>query len=270
MLDSYFFIPGDKEKFINKIDTLKANYIIIDLEDAVSLQNKQTAFELVTTVIPKSNHYVRIPFFENCYSELQLIKLIEHFEGRIVVPKLREVNELGKIKDLIPKTVLSIIVLIENPFCFINLPEILKIYAKEIKAIGFGSHDFCSETGIKHSFENLSHYKRQLILYAKAYNVEFIDGVDLNLTDFSHFRAECIFAFEIGAGGKFLIHPKQLEELKNVKYLSDADFQQLLSVYDKIKNIPDNSIEVYTINGKVYEKPHILRIKYLMQRVSNN
>lgn len=270
MLDSYFFIPGDKEKFINKIDSLKADYVVIDLEDAVSLQNKVEAFELTMSIIPKKNYYVRIPFFDNCYSQQQLIKLIEHFEGRIVVPKLREADEIAKIKDFAPNRVLSIIVLVENPYCFINLPEILKEHAKQIKGIGFGSHDFCSLTGIKHTFENLSHYKRQLVLYTKAYDVAFIDGVDLDLTDLSQFRAECVFAFEIGAGGKFLIHPKQLDELKNVKYMSDADFQQLIAVYEQIKDIPDDSIEVYTINGKVYEKPHILRIKYLMKKISTN
>ena len=270
MLDSYFFIPGDKEKFINKIDTLNADYVIIDLEDAVSLQNKQDAFDLVMSIIPQKKQFVRIPFFDNCYSEEQLIRLINHFEGRIVIPKLKEAHELKEIKDLVPEIVVEIIVLVENPFCFINLPEILKIHSDQIKAIGFGSHDFCSSTGIKHTFENLSHYKRQLILFAKAYDVEFIDGVDLDLKDFSQFRAECIFAFEIGSSGKFLIHPRQLDELKSVKYMSDEELEQLLAVYNKVKNIPDDSLEVYTINGKVYEKPHILRLKYLMQKMNTN
>ena len=270
MLDSYFFVPGDKEKFINKIDSLKTDYIIIDLEDAVALQNKEKAFDLAMAITPKDNCFVRIPFFENCYSEQKLIQLIKHFKGRIVLPKLRETKELIQIQDLVPELSLSIIALVENPFCFINLPDILNRYSSYIQGVGFGSHDFCSITGIKHTFENLSHYKRQLVLYTKAFNVDYIDGVDLDLKDFTQFKNECVFAFEIGSSGKFLIHPSQIEALKSVKFITDAEMEQLKAVYEKIKNIPEDSIEVYTINDKVYEKPHILRIKYLMEKVQRN
>ncbi|RZL47524.1 MAG: hypothetical protein EOP00_11705 [Pedobacter sp.] len=267
MLDTYFFIPGDKEKFINKIDSLDADYIVIDLEDAVSLQNKEGAFELTMSVVPQKNHFVRIPFFDKCYSEELLIKLLQHFEGRIVVPKLREQSELKQISELLPQLDLRMIILVENPICFINLPDILKVYSSHIQGVGFGSHDFCSITGIKHTLENLSHYKRQLVLYTKAFNVDYIDGVDLDLKDFTQFKNECVFAFEIGSNGKFLIHPSQIEVLKNVKFITDAEMEQLKAVYEKVKNIPEDSIEVYTINEKVYEKPHIIRIKYLMEKL---
>ena len=116
-------------------------------------------------------------------------------------------------------------------------------------------------------------YKRQLILYTKAFDVDYIDGVDLNLKDFTQLRKECLFAFEIGASGKFLIHPLQIKELKSVEYLSEIELEEMNIVYQKVKDIPDDSIEVYTINGKVYEKPHIQRIKLLinkMQKLNNN
>lgn len=271
MLETYFFVPGDKKKYLDKIESLKADNIVIDLEDAVALQNKKKAFDLVLEIKPKKNFFVRIPFFDgSCYTEEQIVKLIQHFEGRIVVPKLKEVSELLRVEKYVSALHLKIIILIEDPYGFINLQEILKSSSKNIHAVGFGSHDFCSITGLKHTTEHLAHYKRQLILYTRAFNVNYIDGVDLNLDDFEKFKEECVFAFEIGARGKFLIHPKQIEELKNAKYLADFELKELKSVYDKVKNIPDDAIEVYTINGKVYEKPHIIRIKFLMSQILNN
>jgi citrate lyase beta subunit len=270
MIDTYFFIPGDKPNFLSKMSEINADFFIVDLEDAVSVQNKKEAFDLALLLIPEEHHFVRIPFFENCYSERQLIKMIKHFGGRIVIPKLTQIMELTQIMSFAPDVSLEIILLVENPICFINLLEVLKSFSSQIHAIGFGSHDFCSITGIKHTLEHLEHYKKQLILYAKAFNVDYIDGVDLDLSDFSQFKKECVFAFEIGANGKFLIHPKQIEELKNVSYLSDVDLERLKVVYNKIKDIPEDSIEVYTIDGKVYEKPHIMRIKYLMKKLQNS
>ncbi len=267
MLESYFFIPGDKQKYLSKIDSIKSDYIIIDLEDAVALKIKSEANELVLSIIPQKNYFVRIPFFESCYSKEQITKLIQHFEGRIVIPKLSDKSEIDQIKNLVPDLDLEMIILVENPLCFINLNEILKSFASQIHGIGFGSHDFCSITGIKHKSKYIDNYKMQLVLYAKAFNVNYIDGVDLNLKDFNQFRKECVFAFEIGTNGKFLIHPKQIEELKSVRFVSKIELEELENIYDIVKNIPNDSIEVYTLNGKVYEKPHIIRIKYLMNKI---
>ena len=269
MLDSYFFVPGDKQKYLNKITDIKSTYIVIDLVDAVALKSKKDAFDMVMSISFRDHYFVRIPFFENCYSEQQLIQLINHSNGKIVIPKLKDATEIIQIKNLLPGLNLKSIILIENPLCFLNLPDILKSFSSQIHAIGFGCHDFCSLMGIKRNLENLLQYKRELVLYAKAFNIAYVDGVDLNLNDFQQFREECLTAFNIGADGKFLIHPTQLNELYDVKYLSETDLRELKYVYGKIKNISDNDMEVHIIDGKIYEKPHILRIKALMNKMLN-
>lgn len=267
MLDSYFFIPGDKPNYLSKINTINADYIVVDLEDAVSLNNKQTAINLVFALTFNQNMYIRIPFFDKCYTINQIKALINKFEGQIVLPKISTFEDINQIISMSEDVKLRMIVLIENPSSFLATPEILKAFSNQIYAIGFGSHDFCSLTGVKHTLEHLAHYKRQLILYAKAFNVAYLDGVDLNLENFDQFKKECVFAFESGADGKFIIHPMQLKELHNVEYMTKEEINQLLAVYEKIKDIAINDIDVITIGGKVYEKPHIMRIKYLMQKI---
>jgi citrate lyase subunit beta/citryl-CoA lyase len=269
MIDSYFFIPGDKLNYLSKIDKVNADYIVIDLEDAVAINNKQSALELVLALTFNQNMFLRIPFFDDCYSDGQLKSLIHKFHGQVVLPKINAIEDINKVISLAEGNPLKMIVLIENPKSFIATEEILKTFSSQIHAIGFGSHDFCSVTGIKHTLDYLAHYKRQLILYAKAYNVAFLDGVDLDLKNFDQFKKECVFAFEAGADGKFMIHPLQLEQLQNVDFMSNEEINQLKFVYEKIKDIPLNEIEVYTIEGKVYEKPHIVRIKYLMEKLKN-
>jgi citrate lyase subunit beta/citryl-CoA lyase len=270
MIDSYFFIPGDKPNYLSKIDKVHADYIVIDLEDAVSINNKQSAIELVLALTSNQNMFVRIPFFDNCYTNEQVKNLILKFEGQIILPKINSIEDVNKVISLSDGIHLKMIVLIENPSSFIATEEILKTFSNQIHAIGFGSHDFCSITGIKHTLEHLAHYKRQLILYAKAFNVAFLDGVDLNLKNFDQFKKECVFAFEAGAAGKFMIHPMQLAELHKVDFMSEEEINQIKVIYEKIKDIPINEIEVYTIDGEVYEKPHIIRIKYLIEKIEKN
>ncbi|WP_353087237.1 aldolase/citrate lyase family protein [Flavobacterium sp.] len=270
MLDSYFFIPGDKTKYLEKIDSLTADYIVIDLEDSVAQNNKQVGFEMVRSLTFKKNFFLRIPFFDSCYSKVQIQELITQFEGQIVLPKINSSKDVRKVVEWAEGKPLHMIVLIENPRSFIATKKILKKYSTQIHAIGFGTHDFCSLTGIKHSLDYLAHYKRELIVLCKAYQVDYLDGVDLNLQDLSTFKTECLFAFEAGATGKFLIHPKQLEAFHQIDYLTPAEIQQLQKVYTQVKDIPKDAIEVYTIDGTVYEKPHILRIKKLMEKIQHS
>jgi citrate lyase subunit beta / citryl-CoA lyase len=269
MLGSYFFIPGDKSRYLNKLNQLEADFYVIDLEDAVSKNNKQTGFENVLQLNIDKNTFIRIPFFDNCYSENQLIELINHFEGRIVVPKLNNRLDLDKILSLKTKGFLfKIIILVENPLCFVHLKEILSYHDKNIYGIGFGSHDFCTLMGMKHELRNLIHYKKELILLAKAYKKVYIDTVDLNLKDFTVFREECLFAFENGADGKFLIHPLQLNQIKSIEYLSTQEKQKLKKLYEKIINLNLMELDVIEIEGEIFEMPHIKRIIDLYEKIN--
>ena len=73
MLDTYFFVPA-KRKFLDNIDAVHADFIIIDLEDSISNDMKIHAYELAMKITPKENFFVRVPFFENCFSIEQLKK----------------------------------------------------------------------------------------------------------------------------------------------------------------------------------------------------
>ncbi|SFT62890.1 Citrate lyase beta subunit [Lishizhenia tianjinensis] len=267
MLDSYFFIPGDKKKYIDKIESIPSDFLVVDLEDSVPVKSKGLAQELALKVAIKDNYYIRIPFFENRYTDEELKKLILHYEGRIAVPKVNDVDEIYRIKTLAPDLKLKMIILVETPRCLINIKEIFDQFSTDIHGVTFGSHDFCSLTGIKPTEENINTYKRDLVLYTKAYNVKFIDGVNLDLSNFSQFRKECVSAFEMGMEGKFLIHPMQLDKLKEIEYFTKDEMMEIKEVYEHIKSIPSDSIEVYKINGKVYEKPHLLRIKKIMSKL---
>lgn len=268
MLDSFFFVPGDKLKFLNKIEILDANYFVIDLEDAVSKNNKNLAFDMVTSLFVKDNVFVRIPFFDNCYSDQQLERIVHHFKGRIVIPKLTNKAQLEKILSFVKLVDFGkTIILVENPTCLINLKEILSEFEKHIFGVGFGSHDFCTIMGMKHELKNLIHYKKELILLTKAFNKIYIDTVDIDLNDFTIFKEECIFAFENGAEAKFIIHPTQLKEMKSVKYLSNLEIEKIKRVYKSIEQLDLSEIDILNIEGEIYEKPHINRIKKLHEKL---
>ena len=269
MLKSYLFIPGDIQKYINNTKNILADYFVFDLEDSVSKDNKQTAFENIKKLDIKNNYFIRIPFFEKHYTKSQISFLIQYFEGRIVIPKIKNINDLENVLSINSDQVdFSMILLVENPKCFINLKEILGTYDSLITAVGFGSHDFCTTMKMKHNLNTLKHYKKQLILLTKAYEKSYIDTVDLNLSDFSNFSDECIYAFENGADAKFIIHPFQLDQIKSIIYFSEDEMNQMKKVFNIIQPYGDNDIDVFKVDGAVYEKPHVLRITEIFKKLN--
>ncbi|MBX2931824.1 MAG: hypothetical protein KF781_07765 [Chitinophagaceae bacterium] len=268
MLDSYFFIPADKPKFIEKASTLKVDYLVYDLEDAVPNTNKLVAYEQLIELKLTGNEYVRIPFLDNIFSSGQLKNLINHFNERIVIPKISSTADFETIKHYFAGNKRNIILLIENSKALINLKNILEAYHPYIQAVGFGTHDFTSEIGMIHSLKNLEQFKREIIVTAHAFGISYIDSVDLNLNDSQTFIEESLFAYQNGAIGKFLIHPNQVQFLKKIPFITEDEFNKLKTVYEKFKFIDPNKIEVYRIDGEVYEKPHINRIIKLFNKLN--
>jgi len=267
MIDSYFFIPGDKPKYLNKIKDFNADFFVIDLEDSVSNNNKEIAMNNILDFEFSEQTFLRIPLYDNSYTENQIYRLIKKFNGNIVLPKFKSSNDLERLVILGGEIKLKIIILIENPLGLINLNETLSQYNESIYGIGFGSHDFCAEMGFSHTYENLDHYKRQLILLSKAYDKKYIDGVDLNIRDLTVFEKECITAFEIGADGKFIIHPSQLLKMQTISYMSENEINKVKEVYEKMISVNLDDIDIIEVNGVVYEKPHLKRIERLIKKL---
>lgn len=269
MLDSYFMVPGDNPRFLSKIKEFKADYFVIDLEESVSNNNKIQALDNLRKLEVGPQTFVRIPIKENIYSKDQLTFLISKFGGRIVFPKVRKSGDLESLFAIHDFTFpLNLIILVENPECLFNLADIIKDHIDHIRAVGFGSHDFCSVMGVKHDLDHLSYYRNQLILLTKAFGIEYIDGVDLNIRDLSDFEKECIYVFESGGDGKFLIHPDQLEKMYTIEYLSEEEIKELTEVHQRASSINNNDIDIIEFQGKVFERPQLQRIQKLMNKLA--
>lgn len=272
MLDSYFFVPGDKQRFISKSKDLDATYIVFDLEDSVSTKNKSEGLKnLLEIHAHSSNHYVRIPFLENVFNKEELRSLIIHFHGNLVLPKVNSLADIEHLEELVGESLeLNIILLIETPKGFINTRKILEKYSSIIKGIGFGSHDFSSIMKMKNTAENLDSYKKHLMVLAKAFEIDFIDSVDIDVQDFEQFKNETIQAFNQGADGKFIIHPEQLRIFNNLTFYSESELKLFNKVYLKMISQDEENIDILKIDGKIFEKPHLAAIKKIIEKKQSN
>ena len=266
MLKSYFFIPGSHSKLNEKIQTISADFIIVDIEDAVSINDRIEAIHKLNTIENKKRIWIRPVIFENV-EELSpmFCNLVEDGFTNFVLPKTRNHNNFLKIEKYIAEysiTDISIIILVENPECLMNLQKIIESTSIKIHGIGFGSQDYCTETGMKHTYEYLKVPRFQIMNLAKAYGLKCIDIACMDAQAGTIFQKELREAFEMGYDGKFLIHPLQLNELNQYCFFSSDDVKIAEEVIDEYIRLGQPAVFVYDNN--VIEPPHIKQFNKIL------
>ena len=206
----------------------------------------------------------RIDFFKNNTLKNDMFTyLVNLGVNKFVIPKFKTLKELQLIEKIIPKnSKLSFVLLIENPNSLFSLQNILLKTKLKVTGLGFGSHDYCNEIGMKHDIE-LLYYPRFLIAgLAKAFNITSIDIASMEIDNEKVFLDEIKSSYSYGFDAKFIIHPKQLKLLKYTDEKEINKAKEIINIYN-MKGKPP----VFKYNGKAIEPPHI---KYYINLIKNN
>jgi citrate lyase beta subunit len=239
MIESYFFIPGNHPKLVEKLNSIMADHFIIDLEDAVSKSDVSNSLTSVLSLASKELIWIRPVVFDGELARLDLFKgLLDNGFRNFVIPKTRKLNQLFRLEEAINRDVLNeinIILLVENPECLLNLPQIITETRLKIVGIGFGSQGYCTETGMKHNFDFLRVPRFQIMNTAKALNIKCIDIACMDKNAGEIYKNELQEAFDMGFDGKFLIHPRQLEVLKDFQFISSDQIEEAYDILNEFE-----------------------------------
>ena len=181
-----------------------------------------------------------------------------------IFPKINHNVELDSINKVLSsiKSPFKYILLVESPSLLISLHNIVDRHLEYISAIGFGSHDYCNRMNMKPSFFNTNYAKYLILNIGKAFNLTTIDTPSMELNNERDFEDECISSKNMGFDGKFILHPWQLNILNSAKYYSDCEVEEAVEIM-KILKQKNNEYEFIKHNNKIYEHPHINRLKYI-------
>lgn len=265
MFKSYFFIPANKKRFLEKVEKMEGiDYRVFDLEDSVLESDLEKSIDLLLNINIKKTDWLRIPLFKNSIRRIlgRGIKI-----NNYVIPKFEGYDDIRRITD----DILSVnpnakfILLLENAKSYIELEKILLEFNKYIHGISLGIHDFTFETGMKNDYMFLRNIRMNIMILAKAYSIEPIDVVSMYLNNEKALKEEIFDGFECGYHSKFLIHPFQLEVLKSISFYTEEqvdEYKKVLSYYqEKIKG----KEALFFYKGRVYEKMHIEEIEKIVK-----
>lgn len=252
--ESWLFVPA-VSKYIGGNHYKSADNVIFDLEDSIKPEQKECGLQKVVEYINTNNSlkpkiYVRINSGSKLREEVEILHNLR-FEG-YMIPKFESAEPLEAIESVRKEK--KIIALIESTAGIINLPK----YAGDsrITGLAFGAEDFCKELDIMTN-ENATIYARsQIVLYAAYYKKICLDTVCFDTSDVNVFIKQYQQTMSMGFTSKLLIHPNQVDYVNSLKTSNDIN---------KIRNIINefykSSEGVVNIDGKWYERPHILKLE---------
>lgn len=256
---SLLFVPA-KDKMLAKIRSMNANAYIIDLEDSIPEEEKEEALLRVDDYLgglsSLSNIIVRI---NSNHAEREFSKLSKYAEIGFMLPKYEKENPYDQYEDLLKDH--FTIALIESPRAIVELP--LVCAKNYISALAFGAEDYTAKVNMENSVEYLFFPKSKLVTYAKAYDLQVFDTPSFKLNDEAEFEREVKNALSLGFDGKMAISPKHVQFINDTFNSNDLEYMKsVISRYEEDGNA------VVVIDGKVYEKMHINRLKKIIKENS--
>jgi citrate lyase subunit beta/citryl-CoA lyase len=215
---SVLYMPGSNARALEKARTLPADALILDLEDAVAPDAKETAraqvCEAVRAGFGKREVIVRINALSTPWGAKDLLAAAAARPDAILVPKLSTPDELIAIEQRLAGAgrSLALWAMVETPLAILNVAA-LAASGGRLACLVMGTNDLIKELRGVHTQDrlNLAAALGLAVLAARAHGLAIIDGVTNDIADSEGFAAACAQGRSFGFDGKTVIHPSQIE-----------------------------------------------------------
>lgn len=259
------FIPGNNPGMLTSLEVLGADGYIIDLEDAVSLDNKDAARDLVKSFLKsreiKENIFIRINAPDTEFFEEDVKAMLDLDIKGFVLPKAI-VSFAEKLDALLEGTDKEYYAIIETAVSLETCFEIAK-EAKYLRGLFLGGEDMTLDLGVKRTKESkeIEYARQKIIAAAKANGIEAVDTPWTDTDDTDGLRKDAIYAKALGMTGKALISPRHVDIVNEVFSPSKEDIEYAFRVFEALKTAKKEGKGAFSLDGKMVDKPVILRAR---------
>jgi (S)-citramalyl-CoA lyase len=223
-LKSWLFTPATKADRFGRAAEVHADALIIDLEDAVALSDKQKARTAALQYLeqPAGSRLpgalrINAPVTRTGIEDLHSLLESSAAPDYIILPKCDSPAFIRMVRTLLDQAAkkTEIIALIESAKGVEALPDIVK---SDVKPVGllFGAADMAADLGAKTTWETLFFVRSRILQVAASAGVVVVDSPFFDIADLEGLKRETKAAEDLGFHGKAAIHPKQISIINEV------------------------------------------------------
>lgn len=266
---SVLYIPGSKERALDKARSLPVDAIIFDLEDAVAADEKDNARETLKVALAQGGYgqkvrIVRINGLDTPWGRADAEAVREMDADVVLLPKVggaADVDALAAITGDLP-----IWAMMETPRGMLNAAQI----AAHPLLTGFvmGTNDLAKELQTRFRADRLPMMTSLglCLLAAKAEGLIAIDGVYNAFKDDEGLAAECAQGRDMGFDGKTLIHPAQVDIANAAFAPSEAEIDLARRQIAAFAEVEASGQGVAVVDGKIVENLHVATAREILAK----
>ena len=261
---SVLFMPGSNAHALEKARTLPADALILDLEDAVAPDAKETARAQVCAAVRagfgKREVIVRINALSTPWGAKDLVAAAAVGPDAILLPKVSTPHDLHAVENELAgvcDSSLALWAMVETPLAILNIAALADAGGR-LACLVMGTNDLIKEMRGAHTQDqlNLAAALGLSVLAARAHGLAVIDGVYNDIANSEGFAASCAQGRSFGFDGKTLIHPSQIAPC-NAAFSPSPDeveaAKKIVAAFEEPENKGKGAIK---LDGRLVELLH--------------
>ena len=260
---SWMFVPGHRQKMIDKALGLNTDAIMLDIEDGVAPSEKDTARQLISEALgqPKAPsspaRFVRINAIGHARMDADLDAVVRPGLEGLVLPKVETAEEVMKVDSILTQRERQTKHAgwrrqasrrYRKPARFAERPGIAGSFAR-VCGLMFGAEDFGRELGLPTSREgearDMLYARSAMVIAAASAHVQAVDGVWVDLKDTEGLAAYGRQSRRLGFSAMSLIHPSQIDPINQMfsPTSEEIDYaQRVIQAFEEANARGDGSI----------------------------
>jgi citrate lyase subunit beta/citryl-CoA lyase len=267
---SVLYMPGSNARALEKAKSIPADAFILDLEDAVAPEAKDTARSQVCAAVKNGGYgsrelIIRINALDTPWGQADLEAAAQAAPDAVLLPKPGSGADIARATDALARTgapeKTRLWAMIETPLAILNLQDIASASRKpgaRLACLVLGLNDLVKETRA-----DLSDNRRPALYWlsaaltaARAYGLDVLDGVYNNFKDAEGYKRECAHGRRLGFDGKTLIHPDQVAVANEVFAPPEAEVAFARKIIAAFAQPESKGKGVITVEGRMVELLH--------------
>jgi citrate lyase subunit beta/citryl-CoA lyase len=287
-LRSLLFAPGNQPRKLARVADFGSDGIILDLEDAVPIAEKESTRPMVREALPNITagplRYVRVNAIETGLTEADLEGVFCVELDGIKLPKVEQPSDVQEVDEILTRLeqaagvspgTTDLIPTIETARGVLSAQAIASA-SPRVKRLSFGAADFCRDVSVRFGGSlwgtdglELQYARSHLVLASRAAGIEApLDTVWIDIRDNDGLEQDARNALRLGFQGKSAIYPGQVDVINRVFSPTKEELEfarKVVAAFDEAEARGDAAIQ---LEGRMIDYPIAVKARWLLERAT--
>ena len=256
------FLPASNPRAIAKARESDADLAILDLEDAVRPEDKESARGAAVEALAQEWPMpvaIRINAVGNQWHGADLVAITHAPVDLVIIPRVEDKEELTFVRKQSGKPVAAMIETAKGVFA---APQV----AKDAAALIAGTNDLAADLRLPRGAgrASLQTALQTIVMAARSQGIAAFDGVYNRLDDLDGFAVEAAEGRRLGFDGKSLIHPSQIGPCHQAFAPTDEEVSRAERLVEAFSGGAER------FEGEMIERMHVESARRMLARVGRS